>query len=415
MLFWREPNDRNRVRSQDLLPVLSTSEAGVDYRTLLAGVTYGAVRSDFLGRLHVLLVERPEINPLLSVTVLYQPQPGGEFAALWRSREDPLWSIEAAGSQLQVQESAESLLPDIQIIAPLAATGDLRKRLDAPDAFVERPPFARQWAATLWRFVSIEEALELSGVVRPGYNLEDEVLVSTPLTALAHVLAALQTTDVGAASNYVSRIDLLQQVYDMGLYQPGLWIGIYLDENGREVFGHDVTRQVRLFDNGDRERSYVAVFDQGLSGEYRLSALLDSPAYWEDNLITASPLPTSTAAYADHHADAPRYANCDRHGRRGDNTGGRYDHVHGDRHADEHRYAYAHGYRYAHADGHACTDADRYARADGYADSYLPRRRRMRFYADRDFHADRDADGHAYTHAHRPALPGAAHSRRRPP
>ncbi len=296
MLFWREPNDRNRVRSQDLLPVLSTSEAGVDYRTLLAGVTYGAVRSDFLGRLHVLLVERPEINPLLSVTVLYQPQPGGEFAALWKSRDDPLWSIEAAGSQLQVQESAESLLPDIQIIAPLAATGDLRKRLDAPDAFVERPPFGRQWAATLWRFVSIEDAQELSGVVRPGYNLEDAVLVSTPLTALAHVLAALQTTDVGSASNHVSRIDLLQQAYDMGLYQPGLWAGIYLDENGREVFGHDVTRQLRLFDNGNRERSYIAVFDQGPSGEYRLSALLDSPPYWEDNLMTpASPLPTSTA------------------------------------------------------------------------------------------------------------------------
>ncbi len=154
-------------RSQDLLPVLSTSEAGVDYWTLLAGVTYGAVRSDFLGRLHVLLVERPEINPL-SVTVLYQPQPGGEFAALWRSREDPLWSMRRPAASYRCRNPPRACCP----ISSIGCRWRDRRPAQAfgrAGCVCGAPPFARQWAATLWRFVSIEEALE-SGVVRPGYN-----------------------------------------------------------------------------------------------------------------------------------------------------------------------------------------------------------------------------------------------------
>ena len=155
----------------------------------------------FPGRLHVLLVERRRSIPLERNRALSTPA-GRRVRCLWRSREDPLWSIEAAGSQLQVRSPPRACCP-ISDHCAAGATGDLRKRLRA-GCVCGAPPFARQWAATLWRFVSIEEALELSGVVRPGYNLEDEVLVSTPLTALAHVLAALQTTDVGAASNYVA-------------------------------------------------------------------------------------------------------------------------------------------------------------------------------------------------------------------
>ena len=136
------------------------------------------------------------------------------------------------------------------------------------------------------------------------------------------------------------------------------------------MFGHDVA-QVRLFDNGDRERSYVAVFDQGPSGEYRLSALLDSPAYWEDNLITPARRcrrPPPRLRRPSRRRPSIRQLRPTRASRRQYRRKIRP--RHGDRHADEHRYATPTADRYAHADGHACTDADRYAHADGYADSY---------------------------------------------
>lgn len=308
MLFWREPNDRNRVRSQDLLPVLSASNTGTDYRRLLGGVSYGVIRSDFLGRLHVLLVERPDLTPELRASVLGQEQPGGDFATLWDSADEPMWTISSSGAQLQIQDSDGHVLPDIQIVAPLSAGGPLRKKTNAPDGFVEEPPFARQWAASLWRFVSAQEADALPDATGPGYILEDAVVVSTPLTSLAHILLGLRESSLGKASNHVNRFDLLQEAYDLGLHQPGVWVSTYLDENDNEIYGGDVTRRVRFFDNGNRQRTYVADFDQGADGAYRLAAVRQVPAFTDTDLLTPdapmptltnTPVPTSTPAPTD--------------------------------------------------------------------------------------------------------------------
>ncbi len=295
MLFWREPNDRNRIRSQDLLPVLSATGAGIDYSRLLAGVSFGSIRSDFLGKLHVLLVERSDLNPELRASVIAQQRPAGNFVPLWDSTDDPMWEVVSAGSQLQIMDSDGRVLPDIQIMAPLMDSGPMRNVIGAPAGFVERPPFARQWGASLWSFQTVEEAQESPEAAQPGYALKDAALVSTPLTALAQVLAGLRGSDLGETSNYVSRLDLLQEVYDLGLHQPGVWFSAYLDDSGRELDGAEISQRVRFFDNGDRQRTYIAGFDQGADGAYRLASLEVAPPYTEDERLTpAAPLPTLT-------------------------------------------------------------------------------------------------------------------------
>ena len=304
MVFWREPNDGNQVRSQDLLAQLSTGSDGRDYRSFLGGASFGLVRSDVTGRLHLLLVERPERSPVLAANVLAQDQPGGEFSRVWRSADDPNWSVQAAGSQVQLAEAEGALLPDMQIVAPLADVGQLRSRLNAPGEFVEQPPFARQWAAMRWRFIDEEGARDTAGALRPGYNLQEAALVSTPLTSLAQVLRLLRDSNVGEASNYVARLDLLQEAFDMGLAQPGVWLGAYLDDSGREIYGNEVSNRLRFFDNGDRSRTYVATFEPDSDGNYRLVSLESGEAYMADDLVTPAapqaavlgPAPVAAAA-----------------------------------------------------------------------------------------------------------------------
>ncbi len=62
MLFWREANDRNRIRSQFLLAQFSESPGAPDYSSLVAGIDKGVFRIDAQGRGHILLIERPEPN-----------------------------------------------------------------------------------------------------------------------------------------------------------------------------------------------------------------------------------------------------------------------------------------------------------------------------------------------------------------
>ena len=295
MLFWREPNDRNRIRSQDLLPVLSTTAQGRDYSRLLAGVSFGAMRSDRFGKLHALLVERTDLSPEVRAAVIAQAKPAGDFVRLWDSGEEALWEVPSAGSQVQILDTDERVLPDIQIMAPLLPDGHMRDVIHAPNGFLESAPFAHQWGASLWAFHTVQEEEESPGDVRAGYSLEDAALVSTPLTSLAKVLSGLRDSDLSEASNYVGRFDLLQQAYDLGLYQPGVWAGSYLDENGRELNGGNVSQWVRFFDNGNRERTYLAEFDQGTDGAYVLASLEVAPPYSESVIVTpAAPLATLT-------------------------------------------------------------------------------------------------------------------------
>jgi len=262
MLFWREPDAQNQVRSQLLVNALSRTRDTPSYDALLGGLSHGVLREDFLGRLHLLLIERGELTPTRNVYVLSQTQPGDDFALAWFSGRDPLWSVQARGSQLGLEEIEASVLPDIIVSAPLGDNNALRERLGAPNSFVEQPPYARQWASTRWRYVTEEDVVEYGEGVEPGYNLQDAQLQMTPLTALAALVQNMRAGDVGAASSYVTRIDLLQQVFDLGLGQPGIWMGFYVDEGDQRVTDGSVTARMRFFDNGNRTRTFTAILDQ---------------------------------------------------------------------------------------------------------------------------------------------------------
>ncbi len=296
MLFWREADAQNRVRSQLLLDQLSARAGGVFYDALMGGVSRGVLREDFLGRLHLLLVERTDLTPRLNVYVLEQPQPGEDFGVLWRSIDEPLWSIQAAGSILDLADTEASLLPDLVVQAPLGDDTQLRNRLAAPNNFLEQQPFARQWATTRWRFVLPENAAEYGGAIQAGYNLQDATLQPTPLTTLAGLLQRLTAGEVDEASIFTTRIDLLQQAFDLGLARPGIWLGVYLDENEQLLLGNVVTPRLRFFDNADRNRAFLALFEQDANGVYRVASLTQTAPQAEIELVTpAPPLPTQAA------------------------------------------------------------------------------------------------------------------------
>ncbi|GIV76606.1 MAG: hypothetical protein KatS3mg050_1000 [Litorilinea sp.] len=294
MLFWREPNDRNRVRSQLLLAALGRER---DYTTLLAGVSHGVMGADRLGRRHILLVESTELRSQLTAYVLAQPQPAEDFQLLWQSATEPTWPGAAPGSQVTLQTDGEHILPAIQVVAPVAGNPGLQRLLDAPQLFVEQPPFARQWAQTLWRFVSEEEADEADSRESPGpgYHLQEASLLPTPLTTLARFLLLLRASDVGTAANFASRFDLLQQAYDMGLTQPAHWLAFYLDEADQPLWDGQVTLRLRFFDNGNRDRTYTAIFEADEAVGYRVAAIEPAEPYGAQEWVTPAPaLPTFT-------------------------------------------------------------------------------------------------------------------------
>jgi hypothetical protein len=297
MIFWREPNDQNRVRGQLLHAVLASTGDDQSVRMLTGGLHYGTLREDFLGRLSLLLVERADLTPELNVYVLAQEQPGEEFSLLWSSLSDPLWSVQSSGSQVETVETEAALLPDLVVTAPLGTDNALRRQLAAPNVILEQPPFARQWAETRWRFVAPENTVEYGGTVKPGYNLQDATLRSTPLTTLAYVLQYLREQNVGEATNYVTRLDLLQQAFDLGLSERAIWLAYYLDEDGNPAWGNTTTNRLRFFDNANRARSFTALFETDEEGDYRMAAVESAPAYEPNDLLTpAPPLPAEPAA-----------------------------------------------------------------------------------------------------------------------
>jgi hypothetical protein len=296
MLFWRDPNDQNRVRGQLLHNELAGINPSQQVDALVAGLQYGTLRQDFLGRFRLLLVARPELTPKLNVFVLGQPQPGENFALQWSSASDPLWSVQAAGSQITTEETEAALLPDLVVGAALGDSNDLRKQLAAPNTILEQPPFARQWADTRWRYVAEEDAAEYGGAVHPGYNLQEAKLRSTPLTTLAYLLQYLRGQDLNAASNYATRLDLLQQAFDLGLSQPAIWVAYYLGDSDNQIFDNQTTNRIRFFDNANRARTFTALFEQDADGNYRVAAIEAAPAYEPHDLLTpAPPLPTEQA------------------------------------------------------------------------------------------------------------------------
>ncbi len=310
MLFWQEPNDQNRVRGQLLLDLLGAANDGAandgaagdgtvgdgsgerNYSLLRSGVSEGILRSDPQGHFYALLIERPGDVPLLPIYLLAQPSPAADFALLWSSRNEPLWSVAAEGSTVILDPRDDNFLPDLVVDAPLPAGGPLREVVRAPGTFVEQPPFARQWANSRWTPSAFGNLAE--GGTIGGYRLQNAGLRSSPLTSMAQILALLQAGTVDTALTYAQRLDLIQQAFGLGLAQPGWWMGVYLDDSGNEIYDARITPRLRFFDNGDRTRTFDAAFDLDASGFYRLSALQQAPSYAGERVTPAAPLPTFT-------------------------------------------------------------------------------------------------------------------------
>ncbi len=295
MLFWQDVNDQNRVRGQVLLDLFAGVE-GEEYASLRPGIQQGILRTDPQGRLHALLVERPDSAGTLPAYLLAQPAPAADFALVWNSLAEPLWSVDANESSLSLLDSDSTFLPDIVVDGTLPAGGGLRGVARAPGTFVEQAPFARQWANSRWTPATFGD-LSSGGSVS-GYRLQGAGLRSSPLTSMAQIIALLQAGSVDTALTYATRLDIIQQAFDLGLSQPGWWMAQYLDESGRPTGTAAVTSRLRFFDNGDRTRTYDAAFDLDDSGFYRLSAIQQTGPFDGDIVTPAAPLPTLTATSA---------------------------------------------------------------------------------------------------------------------
>ncbi len=288
-LFWQDPNDGDRIHSQLLLDLFYPAGTSRDYSALTPGLEYGVMRVDEQGRDHALLLERPGPDETMNAYLLAQPHPTADFVLVWRSVDDPKWTLQAEGSQVTLAENEDGFLPDIQIRAPLLADSALRSTVDAPEAFIEQPPFARQWVETSW------SPVRAANGATTGYEVSEATLVSSPLTSLATIIQQLRAGDINPVSGLSNRIDLLQSAFDLGLGEPAEWLAFYLNDGGQPATDEDFTSRLRFFDNANRERTYDAIFEQDPEGIYRLAALSQAAAYVDTALVTpAPPLPTAT-------------------------------------------------------------------------------------------------------------------------
>ncbi len=282
-LFWREPNDRNQVRGQLLLDQFDLPSGAHDAAALGNGIAQGLLRTDEQGRRYLLLFERAGSKPVLSAYLLGQRNAGAPFMLLWRSDREALWSLGAVGSRVELIETEGQLLPDLAIKAPLTE-GGLRARVAASDRFVEQAPFARQWVETRWRAMP-EEQSSATGL---AYRLVSATLEATPLSALGELLTVLQRGDINEAANLAARIDLLQQMFELGLNSEARWMVVYLNAENQPLYGDQITDRLRLFDNTDRSRTFDLRFEQAEEGNYRAVAI-ERVAPFITDLVTPAP------------------------------------------------------------------------------------------------------------------------------
>lgn len=291
IVFWQEPNDQNRVRGQLLLDLFSPVD-GRTYTALRQGVQHGVMTADPQGRFHTLLVERAGDNPLLPAWLLAQPSPASDFSLIWSSQNEPLWSAESAASVVSLDPREGSFLPDVVVDSPLPPGSPLRELVRAPGSFVEQAPFARQWANSRWTPATLGD-LQTGGAIT-GYRMQGAGLRSSPLTSMAQLVALMQQGRVDAALTYATRLDLIQQAFDLGLAQPGWWMGLYLDDAGQEIRRDVIRPRLRFFDNGDRNRTFDASFELDASGFYKLASIQQAAAVDIDLVTPSAPLPTFT-------------------------------------------------------------------------------------------------------------------------
>ncbi|NJN83101.1 MAG: hypothetical protein HC802_12990 [Caldilineaceae bacterium] len=285
VLFWQDASDGNRIRGQILLDAFSGVNRGRGGAALLGGLQHGIMRSDLLGRLHLLLVEQIAGEATVTAYVLSQSDRSADFDLSWSAGGESEWPTPVQAGQIGLVESEAGFLPDIEILAPLPQNSALRARLQAPQTFIERAPFARQQTLTTWRY----NGGSAPASAGEGYELSDARLVATPLTTLALLLDRLQQGDVNQASAYATRFDLLQRAFDLGLGEPADWLAFYLDGQNQPKFGDEVTQRIRFFDNAERSRSFDALFEVDAEGLHRVASFEPAPAYEGVDLVTPAP------------------------------------------------------------------------------------------------------------------------------
>ncbi len=287
-LFWREPNAGKQIRGQLLTTEFGTLATGAAAQQFAAGIAQALLRTDDQGRIHLLLVERPGADTLLQIHLLSQQRAAGDFELAWQSSNSANWSLQALGSTVDFVAVEGARFPNLQITAPLANAGALRQRLQVSTLFVEQTPFARHWVETRWRPVNESEQRDGGADVIAGYQLADVTLRPTPLYALGELLAVLQRGEINDATAFAARVDLLQQMFELGLNEPAVWVALYLDDNNEPIRGNAVTSRLRLFDNSNRARTFDLQFEVDEEGNYRAVAIEPSSPY-QTELITPVP------------------------------------------------------------------------------------------------------------------------------
>jgi hypothetical protein len=162
--------------------------------------------------------------------------------------------------------------------------------------FIEQPPFARQQLRTRWQPATAAATDPQAAPRLAGYRLAQAEIQPTPLSTLATLLAQLQRGEASRAQSLVARIDLLNELFDLGLALPGDWMAVYVNEIDREIQDGSRSERLRFFDNADRNRSYEATFAlESSSDRYILQSIAPVLLASSAGLVTpAPPRPTAT-------------------------------------------------------------------------------------------------------------------------
>ena len=297
MLFWRNDGAGGQIQGQQLRDLLAGATPADGPMPLTTGLAGGVVARDAQGRYHILMLERPEAGPQLSVWLWSQPQLGSPFVPVWHSADDPNWSFPAVDAQVELAPNEDDrLLPDLLIRSPLPDDSLVRAQAGAPAIFVEQPPFARQQLESRWQPALASDTDPNAPPLLTGYRVQRAELVPTPLTALANLLAALQAGDASGAQAYAVRFDILDQAADLGIVTPGDWLAVYINDLDREIQDGSTSLRLRFFDNADRNRSFEATFVQDpATGGYKVNAFAPVVLSALAGIVTpAPPRPTPT-------------------------------------------------------------------------------------------------------------------------
>ena len=297
MFFWRSTETGNQVVGQILTDAVATwADPDGGYTPLVAGISQGALRTDAQGRSHIVTVDRPEARSKLTTYVWSQTLPGSNFAVLWRSDDDPQWTFRAADTSIVLEENPDRVLPDLLLTGPLPADSAIRTEEGAAGIFIEQAPFAQQRLQARWQPSLASDSDPNAPAQLTGYRLAQVEVQPTPLSALATILAWLQDGQISRAQSYVARIDLLTDMFNLGLATPGDWMAVYVNELDREIQDGGQSLRLRFFDNADRNRTFEALFEQNAdSGRYILQTISPVLLASSAGLVTpAPPRPTAT-------------------------------------------------------------------------------------------------------------------------